>query len=53
MYQLFYALTALFLIAWIVCLNINITDSLWVHTLLAVAVLCMGIGLYLRSAKNT
>lgn len=51
MHQLFYALTIVMILAWIVLLITGLFGG-WAHLALAGAILFMGIGLFRRSAGN-
>lgn len=51
MYQFFYTLTALALIAWLVFLNVGNLGH-WAHVFLAIAVVSMAIGLFKRSSGS-
>jgi hypothetical protein len=51
MHQLFYALTIVLILAWIVLLITGIAGG-WAHLALVGAIVCMGIGLFRRSAGD-
>ncbi len=51
MYQVFYTLTAVLITAWIVFLFMD-TMGQWTHVFLAAALVCMAIGLFMRSSKG-
>ncbi len=51
MHQLFYALTIVLILTWIVLLIAGIAGD-WAHLVLAGAIVCMGVGLFRRSAGS-